>query len=150
MKKISRNRVFDIKFDHDFHGVIKGCAEKVRPGQDGTWITDDIIDAYMEMHSLGWAHSAEAWQDGELVGGCYGVLMGRGFIGESMFSKKSNASKAAFLGLAELLFAKGIAFIDCQVPTKHLMSLGGKVVPRKDFLGLLKQYQVTRWRKFIK
>jgi len=153
MEKILNKGVFDVTFDKDFYGVITGCAdvkryaynippdggESVREEVNGTWISNDIIEGYLELHSLGWAHSAEAWQEGELVGGCYGVLLGGVFIGESMFSKKSNASKAAFLTLAEVLFEYGVAFIDCQVPTSHLISLGGVTLPRKDFLSLLKQ-----------
>jgi len=123
---------------------MKGCAETKRPKQNGTWITNDIIEAYAELHRLGWAHSAEAWQNGELAGGCYGVLMGKAFFGESMFSKKSNASKTAFLSLALYLFEKKIAFIDCQVPTPHLLSLGGEVMSRKHFLELLRMYRIYR------
>jgi leucyl/phenylalanyl-tRNA--protein transferase len=144
MKKILDKRKFEIKFDENFESIIKACAETKRPRQNGTWISDDIISAYMELHRLGWAHCAEAWQDGELAGGCYGVLMGKAFFGESMFSRKSNASKAALLSLAEKLFENGIAFIDCQVPTNHLLSLGGEVMPRKDFLALLKFYGISR------
>jgi leucyl/phenylalanyl-tRNA--protein transferase len=137
MRKILNRREFDITFDKDFPGVIKGCSEAERPGQGGTWITDDIIQAYTELHKLGWAHSAEAWQGGELAGGCYGIIMGRAFFGESMFTKKTNASKAAFLSLAMLLFDGGVVFIDCQIPTKHLASLGGEELSREKFLALL-------------
>lgn len=141
MYKTLKKGVFDITFDKDFYGVITGCSQVERQGQigGGTWITDDIIEGYMELHCLGWAHSAEAWQEGELAGGCYGVLMGSVFIGESMFSRKNNASKAAFLTLARTLFEYGVSFIDCQVPTEHLMSLGGISLPRKEFLLLLKK-----------
>jgi len=145
MKKILNSNFFQIKYDTNFEGVIRGCSEKVRPNQNGTWISEDIIKAYVELHSLGWAHSAEAWHDGQLAGGCYGVLMGRIFIGESMFSNKANASKAALISLAKLLFGKNIAFIDCQVPTNHLLSLGGESIPRKDFLELLKIYKISRY-----
>jgi len=150
MRKIFKNRDFVITFDENFEGVIRGCAEVYRPGQGGTvhqsctWITNDIIEAYMELHRLGWAHSAEAWQDGALAGGCYGVLMGKVFVGESMFSRRSNASKAAFLSFAEVLFKNGLAIIDCQVPTSHLLSLGGESLPRKDYLALLRKYNVSR------
>jgi leucyl/phenylalanyl-tRNA--protein transferase len=144
MKKIFDKCKFEIRFNENFESVIRGCAETKRPRQDGTWISGDIIEAYLELHRLGWAHCAEAWQDGELAGGCYGVLMGKAFFGESMFSRKSNASKAAFLSFAERLFENGVAFIDCQVPTNHLLSLGGEVMPRKDFLALLKFYCVSR------
>ena len=144
MRKVLKKQTFQITFNNDFEGVMKGCAKMVRRSQDGSWVTDDFIQAYTEMHRLGWAHSAEAWQDGELAGGCYGVIIGNAFIGESMFSYKANASKAAFLCLAMTLFERGIAFIDCQVPTKHLESLGGEVVPRKDYLMLLKNHNIFR------
>jgi leucyl/phenylalanyl-tRNA--protein transferase len=144
MQKILAKHTFNITFDKDFSGVINGCAQTERPKQGGTWISNDIIQAYTELHRLGWAHSVEAWQDGELAGGCYGILMGRAFFGESMFSRKSNASKAAFLTLAKLLFENGLAFIDCQVPTKHLESMGGEVMSRESFLALLENYGISR------
>lgn len=144
MHKILKNGRFSITYNSDFTGVIRNCAEVKRNEQNCTWISDDIIKAYTVLHHLGWAHSVEAWQDGEMAGGCYGVLMGRGFFGESMFSKKSNASKAAFLSLAEKLFEVGAAFIDCQSPSKHLASLGGEIIQRSDFLALLKKNHVLR------
>jgi len=146
MKKVLNKKIFDISFDEDFIGVINGCAEKVRPGQNGTWITKDIIEAYTELHHLGWAHSAEAWFEGELAGGCYGVLLGRVFCGESMFAKKPNASKAAFLSLAKTMFEHGVAFIDCQVPNPYLLSLGAEPVARNDFLKLLKKFPSSRYK----
>jgi len=145
MHKIFKNKTFDIYFDRDFEGVIRNCGSVDRPGQGGTWISEDIISAYVELHRLGWAHSAEAWQDGEIAGGCYGVVMGKGFFGESMFHKKANASKAAFLSYASYLFDNGIKFIDCQVPTNHLKSIGGIEMSRNDFLSLLKKYEITRF-----
>ena len=145
MQKILKNGTFKITYDACFEGVIRGCSEVNRPGQNGTWITDDIINAYVELHRLGWAHSAEAWHNDELAGGCYGVLMGRAFFGESMFAKKPNASKAAFLSLAQILFENRVAFIDCQLPTKHLISLGGEEMARNDFLELLQLYRVSRF-----
>jgi leucyl/phenylalanyl-tRNA--protein transferase len=138
MRKIFKSGLFRITIDEDFSGVIKGCAGIYRPGQGGTWISDDIIKAYTELHRLGWAHSAEAWQDGELAGGCYGIIINDVFFGESMFSRKSNASKAAFLSIAEKMFEDGSLFIDCQIPTTHLMSLGGEIMPRQKFISLLK------------
>ena len=144
MRKILTADTFKITYDENFDGVIRGCAEKIRPNQNGTWITKDIIEAYTELHQLGFAHSAEAWQNGVLVGGCYGLLLGKVFCGESMFANIPNASKAAFLSFAEKLFAEGTAFIDCQIPTRHLISLGGEEMPRKDFLELLKKYNVSR------
>jgi leucyl/phenylalanyl-tRNA--protein transferase len=137
MRKCLRRGDFEITFDRDFPGVIRNCGKAERPGQKGSWITEDIIAGYTELHRLGYVHSAESWQDGKLIGGCYGVLLGKMFCGESMFSKKSNASKAAFLTLARRLFSLGIRFIDCQVPTPHLCSLGGKEMSRKEFLKLV-------------
>jgi leucyl/phenylalanyl-tRNA--protein transferase len=144
MKKVLRQGIFTVSFDRDFSAVIRGCATAERPGQDGTasagtWISDDIIAAYTELHRLGWAHSAESWIDGELAGGCYGIRLGNVFFGESMFARRSNASKAAFLSLARSLFDEGVRFIDCQVPTEHLHSLGGREMDRADFLELLRE-----------
>ncbi len=139
MQKLLKCGVYRIAFNLDFPAVIKACSEIERRAQNGTWITSDIIEAYTKLHHLGYAHSAEAYLDGELVGGCYGILMGRAFFGESMFSLKPNASKAAFLTLARYLFENNVTFIDCQIPTKHLASLGGEEISRKDFLRLLKE-----------
>jgi leucyl/phenylalanyl-tRNA--protein transferase len=137
MKKNFRRGAFTFALDRNFDGVIRGCREICRSGQGGTWITGAIIDAYRELHRLGWAHSAESYLDGRLAGGCYGVRLGRVFIGESMFAREPNASKAAFLRLAQILFADGLAFIDCQVHTDHLESLGGEEIGRRDYLQLL-------------
>jgi leucyl/phenylalanyl-tRNA--protein transferase len=139
MQKILKSDAFKVTFNQDFEAVIRGCAEKVRLGQDGTWITPDMIDAYTEMHRLGWAISAEAYHDGELAGGCYGISLEKAFFGESMFAIKPNASKAAFLSLAQILFAEGTKFIDCQMPSNHLRSLGGEEMSRSEFLGLLQR-----------
>ncbi|MDR1390224.1 MAG: leucyl/phenylalanyl-tRNA--protein transferase [Treponema sp.] len=137
MQKTLRGGRYRISFNENFEGVIRGCSEIDRPGQGGTWISEDVISAYLELHGLGYAFSAESSLDGELAGGCYGVLLGRVFCGESMFAKKPDASKAAFISLAEKLFYSGLAFIDCQVPTPHLRSLGAEEVPRTEFLRLL-------------
>ncbi|GHV18107.1 leucyl/phenylalanyl-tRNA--protein transferase [Spirochaetia bacterium] len=137
MEKVFTRGDFEFAMDRDFPAVIRACAAMERPGQDGTWITADIIEAYTELHHLGWAHSAESYRDGELVGGCYGIRMGGAFFGESMFARVPNASKAAFLTLAKRLFVDGVAFIDCQVPTDHLRSLGGEELERREFLRLL-------------
>jgi leucyl/phenylalanyl-tRNA--protein transferase len=144
MKKVFKKKCFTFTQDRDFSGVIRGCAEMYRPGQRGTWITEDIIAAYTELHSLGWAHSAESYQDGELSGGCYGIRLGKVFFGESMFAKKANASKGAFLSLAQGLFADGVAFIDCQVYTDHLASLGAEPMSRRAFLRLLRETLARR------
>jgi leucyl/phenylalanyl-tRNA--protein transferase len=137
-KVISRGE-FEVRLDGDFPGVIRGCAGIYRPGEGGTWITGDVIEAYTELHRLGWAHSAESYRDGKLAGGCYGIRLGKVFFGESMFAREPNASKAAFLTLARLLFADGVAFIDCQIPSEHLRSLGGEEMGRESFLVLLQK-----------
>ena len=137
MQKILRHGIFSIKFNRDFPSVITACSEAKRPGQEGTWIDHDIINAYTELHRLGWVHSAEAYFDGQLVGGCYGILIGKIFFGESMFSLRPNASKAAFITFASMLFEKGVQLIDCQQHTPHLESLGAEDISRKEFLELL-------------
>ncbi|MDR1319629.1 MAG: leucyl/phenylalanyl-tRNA--protein transferase [Treponema sp.] len=139
MKKVFNKGIFEVALDRNFEGVIRGCAETERPGQGGTWITDDIIGAYLELHRLGYAHSAESYFGGKLAGGCYGIRLGRVFVGESMFARRPNASKAAFLTLARLLFNDGLAFIDCQVYSRHLESLGGEEISRADYIPLLKK-----------
>jgi leucyl/phenylalanyl-tRNA--protein transferase len=108
-----------------------------RPSQDGTWITDEVEKAYCNMHELGYAHSAEVWQNGELVGGIYGIKLGKVFFGESMFSKISNASRFAFIKYLHVLKEEGIELIDCQVYTEYLESFGARMIERKDFLILL-------------
>jgi len=137
MRKVLKRGDFDIETDRDFGSVIRSCSQVSRPGQNGTWITEDMIASYTALHELGWAHSAESYRNGRLVGGCYGIRLGRAFFGESMFAKEANASKAAFLTLARRLFDDGVLFIDCQVPTDHLRTLGAKEVPRADFLASL-------------
>ena len=139
MQKILNRGDFEISINGDFTGVIRGCSEIERPSQEGTWITEDIIAAYTELHRLGYAVSAESCRNGILVGGCYGILLGKVFCGESMFSRISNASKAAFLSLVNYLFSElEVQFIDCQVPTDHLRSFGGEELSRELFLHLLK------------
>jgi len=139
MEKVLRRGDFTITFDQDFPGVIAACSQVDRPGQGGTWITADMIIGYTELHRLGYAHSAEAYFEGKLAGGCYGIRLGNVFFGESMFSRKPNASKAAFLTLARRLFDEGVRFIDCQVYTRHMESLGGREISRKEFITLLRE-----------
>jgi len=141
MNRILKKGAFEITLNGDFAAVIRGCAETERPGQGGTWINADIIAAFTELHRLGWVCSAQAYCNGELAGGCYGIHIGKVFCGESMFARKPNASKAAFLSLARRLFADGVTFIDCQVPSEHLRSLGGQEISRADFLALLHKNQ---------
>ncbi|MDR2491486.1 MAG: leucyl/phenylalanyl-tRNA--protein transferase [Spirochaetaceae bacterium] len=150
MRKILRQERFDIRFDTAFDAVIANCAEIKRSRDGGTWITADMRAAYRTMHRIGYAHSAEAFFNGELAGGCYGILLtkkgggpersleaaqnGRVFFGESMFSRVPNASKAAFLALAQKLFSLGLKLIDCQVWSAHLESLGAVEIARNEFL----------------
>ena len=139
MKKLLRHPPFDFTVNADFAGVIRGCKMAARKDQDGTWITDDMEEAYIELHRLGFAHSAETWKDGRLVGGLYGIRLGKVFFGESMFSLVSNASKFAFIRYVQQLAEEGVRLIDCQVYTEHLESLGAEMIPREIFLGLLTQ-----------
>lgn len=128
---------FEIRFDTAFSQVIRKCSQVPRRGQQGSWIVPEMIVAYEKLHAMGYAHSIEAYQDGELVGGLYGVSIGRVFCGESMFSQVSDASKVAFAVLIERLREWEYDFIDCQVPTEHLKSLGAKEIAREEFLARL-------------
>ncbi|HLD23213.1 MAG TPA: leucyl/phenylalanyl-tRNA--protein transferase [Sulfuricurvum sp.] len=130
---------FDIRFDTAFSEVIRECSSAPRRGQRGSWIVPEMIEAYETLHALGYAHSVEAYQEGVLVGGLYGVSVGGVFCGESMFAKVSDASKVAFAVLVEHLREWGFDFIDCQVPTEHLKSLGAKEVSRELFLRRLEE-----------
>jgi len=137
LRKAMRRRPYELALDTAFAKVIRACAQVPRPGQDGTWITDDMIEAYEELHRQGYAHSVEAWEDGELVGGLYGVSLGHCFFGESMFSLRSDASKIAFVSLVEQLERWRIDLIDCQVHTEHLERFGAVEWPRARFLDRL-------------
>ncbi|MGC4102526.1 leucyl/phenylalanyl-tRNA--protein transferase [Ferruginibacter sp.] len=136
MHTVLNNGSFQFTINKAFDKVIALCKSAVRKGQDGTWIQPEVITAYTKLHQQGFAVSAEAWQGDELVGGLYGVLLDKIFFGESMFSKKSNASKFAFIKFVQYL-QKNIQLIDCQVYTPHLESLGARMIPRKDFSGIL-------------
>jgi leucyl/phenylalanyl-tRNA---protein transferase len=125
--------------DTNFAGVISNCKTISRRGQESTWITDEVKAAYTQLHLAGYAHSAEAYHEGQLVGGLYGVRLGNVFFGESMFSQVSNASKYAFIRYVHQLVAQGVELIDCQVYTEHLESLGAGMMPRKDFIAALGQ-----------
>ncbi|RYY28058.1 MAG: leucyl/phenylalanyl-tRNA--protein transferase [Chitinophagaceae bacterium] len=139
MKSLIRKGHFTFTVNKAFGEVINNCRGVSRRGQDGTWISDEVLKAYTALHGDGYAHSAEAWLDGKLVGGLYGIRMGNVFFGESMFSLVSNASKFAFINYVETLKAEGIQLIDCQVYTQHLESLGARMIPRKDFVEMLNQ-----------
>ncbi|MGZ0015376.1 leucyl/phenylalanyl-tRNA--protein transferase [Yeosuana sp. AK3] len=136
MKQILKIQDFVVTVNHDFKSVITECSKVKRQGQAGTWITKNMIEAYIALHTLGYAKSVEVWQEGVLVGGFYGIDLNNGvFCGESMFAKKSNASKVAFITFIQNTHYK---LIDCQVYTKHLESLGAEDISREDFLNFLK------------
>ena len=140
MQKVLRQQKFSFTFDHDFAAVIQQCKTVPRKGQQGTWITPEMEDAYNELHRQGFAHSGEAWHDGKLVGGIYGVHIGNVFFAESMFSTATNASKFALIKMLEHMVRLGVKLVDCQVYSPHVESLGARLVPRADFLQLLKKY----------
>ncbi|CCH47571.1 leucyl/phenylalanyl-tRNA--protein transferase [Pseudodesulfovibrio piezophilus] len=137
LKRALNKNVFSFTLDQDFDGVIQGCAASKRGDQDGTWIIEEMIEAYALLHELGYAHSVEAWQDGSLVGGLYGVSLGSAFFGESMFFKIPDASKASFVVLVNQLRAWGFTLIDCQQTTAHLLRFGAREMQRFRFLDML-------------
>jgi leucyl/phenylalanyl-tRNA--protein transferase len=138
MRNILNRNVFKVTFNQNFRDVISNCQNIVRDGQNGTWITNDMIEAYCKLHELGIAKSVEVWQDAVLVGGLYGIDLGHIFCGESMFSKVSNASKVAFIALVGQLKAENYKLLDCQVYNPHLESLGCREIERADFMEILK------------
>lgn len=138
MRKLLRDCPFTITTDRDFSAVMQACAAP-RRGAAGTWITADMLAAYRQLHQLGVAHSVEVWQERQLVGGLYGIALGRVFFGESMFSRVSNASKSGFITLARHLQAWGFELIDGQVASDHLFSLGARQIPRRRFVALLQR-----------
>jgi len=138
MDKVLRQNTFLLTGDRDFAQVLENCR-KPRKKQPDTWITPEMADAYIELHRLGYAHSVEVWAGAELVGGLYGISLGKAFFGESMFSRSANASKYALIALARELFNQGFLFIDCQVPSPHLKTLGAGEITRSRFLKLLQK-----------
>lgn len=139
LKKVLRQGAFEIRCDSAFGEVIRACATTRLDEDESTWITTEMEDAYLDLHTLGLAHSVETWLDGALVGGLYGVYLGGMFCGESMFSRASNASKVAMVALCEYLRSQGVATVDCQLHTDHLQSLGAREMPRAEFLTLLRE-----------
>jgi leucyl/phenylalanyl-tRNA--protein transferase len=137
LKKAIRRAPYRVTLDTAFDAVIRACSQVPRPGQDGTWITRDMLRAYNRLHELGVAHSVEAWKGDELVGGLYGVSLGAAFFGESMFARADDASKIAFVALVEQLARWGVTLIDCQVHTEHLERFGAVEWPRTRFLAAL-------------
>lgn len=138
MRNILNRKQFTVTFNTNFKEVIANCQKIQRVGQDGTWISDDIVESYCELNRQGIAKSVEVWQEGELVGGLYGVDLGHVFCGESMFSKVSNASKVAFISLVKYLESENYKLLDCQVYNPHLDSLGCREIDREEFMSILK------------
>jgi leucyl/phenylalanyl-tRNA--protein transferase len=136
-RKLLRRRPFQLTTDRAFRLVMESCAAIVRPGQDGTWIIPEMIEAYVKLHELGYAHSVEVWEGNELAGGLYGISMGGAFFGESMFSALSGASRFGFLSLAQALFKKGFILVDSQVNTDYVAGMGGVDLPRNAYLNRL-------------
>ncbi len=138
LNKILRRQIFHVTMDTAFEQVITACAHVRKMNNEGTWLVDEMIQAYCELHRAGYAHSVEAWcEDGSLAGGLYGVSLGRCFFGESMFMRKSNASKVALVGLTRYLAKREFQLIDCQVTTNHMQSLGAREISRRKFLSYL-------------
>ncbi|XPV69297.1 MAG: leucyl/phenylalanyl-tRNA--protein transferase [Halarcobacter sp.] len=137
LAKTIKKGIYEIKFDTNFRQVMNECSKIPREGQKGTWILPEVIDAYCTLHEMNFAHSFEAYFEGELVGGGYGINIGDIFCGESMFAKKNDASKVALYYLVQKLKTNGFKLIDCQIPTPHLKSLGAKTISREKFLQLV-------------
>ena len=133
-----RNSHAELRFNTAFSRVIRACAGK-RRSQQGTWITGDMVAAYERLYAERWAHSIEVWDDGDLIGGIYGLCIGRVFFGESMYSARPNASKFALLGLTRHMLVSGLELIDCQVVSQHLLTLGAQTIPRREFTAILER-----------
>lgn len=149
LRKTLKREVFQVTFDHAFEEVIRACAVVPREAQNGTWITNEMLKAYVNLHGLGYAHSVESWFGGKLAGGLYGVSLGKCFFGESMFHLKTDASKVALATLVEKLRSWDFHFIDSQMTTEHMLRLGAKELPRRIFLKRLQsalRYPTKRGR----
>jgi leucyl/phenylalanyl-tRNA--protein transferase len=134
LRRVIKNRGYKVKFDTNFEAVIEYCGKVPREGQVGTWLTSEMKEAYMELHYMGFAHSIETYYEGKLVGGFYGISIGKAFFGESMFAIMPDASKVALRVLSTIFVEECYEFIDCQVETPHLVSLGARLIDRDDFL----------------
>ncbi|HLA56149.1 MAG TPA: leucyl/phenylalanyl-tRNA--protein transferase [Flavobacterium sp.] len=139
MRNILNRNIFRVTFNENFREVISNCKKIKRPGQTGTWLSNDMLEAYCRLNEMGIAKSVEIWQGNRLAGGLYGIDLGHIFCGESMFSKVSNASKVAFVALVEQLKTENYKLLDCQVYNEHLESLGAREIPRADFITVLKE-----------
>lgn len=138
MRPYFNQRKFEVTYDRCFSEVMQACAQQPRNGQAGTWITREMMEGYTRLHEAGYAHSVEVWKEKELVGGLYGIAIGKVFFGESMFARASNASKFGFISLVRQLEAQGFTLIDCQQETSHLLSLGATTISRPEFLHTLR------------
>ncbi|MCR9100619.1 MAG: leucyl/phenylalanyl-tRNA--protein transferase [bacterium] len=138
MRPYFNQRKFEVTYDRCFSEVMQACAQQPRNGQAGTWITREMVEGYTRLHEAGYAHSVEVWKEKELVGGLYGIAIGKVFFGESMFARASNASKFGFISLVRQLEAQGFTLIDCQQETSHLLSLGATTISRPEFLHTLR------------
>ncbi|RRS30837.1 MAG: leucyl-tRNA--protein transferase [Epsilonproteobacteria bacterium (ex Lamellibrachia satsuma)] len=152
-RRVLRSGKFTVTFDKEFSNVIKHCATVPREGQESTWIVEEIQEAFIRLHEEGFAHSVEVYKEGKLVGGLYGIAMGKAFFGESMFSLVSDASKVAFKALSDVLGDRGYDFIDCQMKTDHMVGLGAQTVQRDIFLdelheALQKPSDLGNWHHF--
>ncbi|MFW5838079.1 MAG: leucyl/phenylalanyl-tRNA--protein transferase [Desulfovibrionaceae bacterium] len=145
LRRVLNSGRFEITLDADFQSVISACSVTPRPGQYGTWLLPEMIQAYVRLHQMGLAHSVEAWQDGRLVGGLYGVALGRAFFGESMFFREPDASKVALVRLVGYLKSKGFVLLDCQQTTQHMLRFGGREVARRRFLEMLRRAAAQPW-----
>jgi leucyl/phenylalanyl-tRNA--protein transferase len=141
LKKVIKKNIFEIRINTQFKDVIEHCSEVPRPGQFGTWITEDMKQSYIRLHQEGYSHSFEAFQDGKLVGGLYGIVVGSVFAGESMFAQVSDSSKVAFVWAVRQMIDWGIKLIDCQVYTEHLDRFGAREIPRAQYMKLLRHYK---------
>ncbi len=141
LRKSLKKRIkhFEIRYNTAFSEVMKECGTITREGQHGSWIIPAVIEGYSALHDMGYAHSVEAWQDGKLVGGLYGVVIGKVFFGESMFAKVNDASKVAFANLIQRLKDQGFRMIDCQISSQHLKSLGAREISRVEFMKILNE-----------
>lgn len=142
VRNVINKKKFTVTFDRDFNTVMQRCGSVSRVGQEGTWIMPEMIEAYTALHHLGYAHSVEVWEDDQLVGGLYGIALGRIFFGESMFAESPNASKVGFVFFAQHLASLGFLWIDCQQDTPHMRSLGADLVEEEDFMDILRENQL--------
>lgn len=149
LQKVLAKNCYSVTLDTAFTRVIKACAEPRRGAANGTWITAAMINAYSKLHRLGMAHSVESWHEGELAGGIYGVAVGRVFFGESMFSRRANASKVAFVHLVQWLRDWGYVLLDCQIHSEHLARFGAESIPRAEFMHLLREGCDGTWNEGI-